>query len=114
MFTRIVGILYTVHTHTHSTGQFLREKEDGIRISLQELSRQSFNEDDVIAELQSVTSDLIKSRQAIPQVVELLELSEVNRLASERASLNSVSRHTTPDSLVVTGASPTPSGESWV
>ena len=43
------------------TGQFLREREDGIRISLQELSRQSFNEDEVIAELQSVTADLSKS-----------------------------------------------------
>ena len=56
------------------TGQFLREREDGIRISLQELSRKSFNEDEVIAELQSVTADLSKSRQAIPQVVELVEL----------------------------------------
>ena len=80
-----------IHTHTHMTGQFLREREDGIRISLQELSRQSFNEDEVIAELQSVTADLSKSRQAIPQVVELVELSELNRQALERAALNSAS-----------------------
>ncbi|XP_064397447.1 USP6 N-terminal-like protein [Halichondria panicea] len=96
-----------------NTRQFLREREDGIRISLQELSRQSFNEDEVIAELQSVTADLSKSRQAIPQVVELVELSELNRQALERAALNSASSGT-HDSLVVTGASPDSSAESWV
>ncbi len=95
------------------TGQFLREREDCIRISLQELSRQSFNEDEVIAELQSVTADLSKSRQAIPQVMELVELSELNRQALERAALNSASSGT-HDSLVVTGASPDSSAESWV
>ncbi len=54
-----------------------------------------------------MTSDLTKSRQAIPQVVELLELSELNRLASEKA----VSVHSPP----VSGqTNDSPSGESWV
>ncbi len=69
MFRNALWIInYSNYTH-------LRQKE--IRISLQELSRQSFNEDEVIAELQSVTAELSKSRQAIPQVVELVELSEL-------------------------------------
>ncbi len=51
------------------------------------------NEDEVIAELQSVTAKLSKSRQAI-QLVELVELSELNRQALERAALNSASSGT--------------------
>ena len=105
-----------------SPGQFLREKEDGIRISLQELSKQHFNEDEVIAELQSVISDFSKSRQAIPQAVELIDLRELNRQAVERVrsshssqqTQNSPHRH---DAIMTGGAvntSPDPSVESWV
>lgn len=63
---------------------FIRKKEDDIRISLQELSQMSFNEDEVIAELQTTITDISRSRQAIPQMVELQSLSELNRHAKER------------------------------
>ena len=63
---------------------FLRKKEDDIRISLQELSQQSFNEDEVILELESMVEDISRTRQAIPQVIELQSLSELNRKAKER------------------------------
>lgn len=63
---------------------FLRKKEDDIRIFMQELAQQHYNEDDVIAELQSTINDIARSRLAIPQVVELQRLSFLNRDAEER------------------------------
>ena len=38
-----------------STGPILRLKEDGIRLHLQGLSRQNYNEDDVILEIVVIT-----------------------------------------------------------
>ena len=60
-------------------------KEDGIRIALQELSQQRYNEDEVIAELAAMVTDISRARQAIPQVIALFKLSELNRQAKERA-----------------------------
>jgi hypothetical protein len=60
-------------------------KEDGIRIALQELSQQHYNEDEVIAELATMVTDISRARQAIPQVTALYKLSELNRQAKERA-----------------------------
>ena len=81
------------HTHTFSlsppsslpVGNFLRLKEDGIRIALQELSQQHYNEDEVIAELVTMVTDISRTRQVIPQVTSLYKLSELNRQARERA-----------------------------
>ena len=75
-------------TWLSTTEQLLRQREDGIRIYLQQLHQQHFNEDDVIAELQTTLIDLAKSRLAIPQVVELQDLSVLNREARERASVS--------------------------
>lgn len=63
---------------------FLRKKEDDIRIYMQELSQQTFNEDEVIAELQVMINDISRTRQAIPQVIQLQRLSFLNRDAVER------------------------------
>ena len=63
---------------------FLRKKEDDIRIYMQELSQQQYNEDDVIAELQTMISDISRTRQSIPQVVQLQRLSFLNRDALDR------------------------------
>lgn len=67
-----------------SARNFLRLKEDGIRIALQELSQQHYNEDEVIAELVAMVNDVSRTRQAIPQVTALFKLSELNRQARER------------------------------
>lgn len=64
----------------------LRHKEDDIRMIIQELSRQRFNEDEVIGELQSTLAEVSKTRQAIPQVVRLQALSELNSMAKQRSS----------------------------
>ena len=69
-----------------SVGAFLRKKEDDIRIFIQELSQQPYNEDDVIAELQAMINDVTRTRQPIPQVVELQRLSFLNRDALERGA----------------------------
>ena len=53
---------------------------------IQELSRQRFNEDEVIGELQSTLAEVSKTRQAIPQVVRLQALSELNGMAKQRSS----------------------------
>ena len=53
---------------------------------IQELSRQRFNEDEVIGELQSTLAEVSKTRQAIPQVVRLQALSELNSMAKQRSS----------------------------
>ena len=63
---------------------FLRKKEDDIRLFMQELSKQNYNEDEVIADLQSMVNDIARTRQAIPQVVQLQRLSFLNRDAEER------------------------------
>ena len=79
------------HTHTHTLplalppGNFLRMKEDGIRIAMQELSQQHYNEDEVIGELVAMVTDISRSRQAIPQVTALYKLAELNRQAREKA-----------------------------
>ena len=83
--TRVYCVLLT---WLSATEQLLRQREDGIRIYLQQLHQQHFNEDDVIAELQTTLIDLAKSRLAIPQVVELQDLSILNREARERASVS--------------------------
>ena len=59
-------------------------REDGIRIALQELSQQHYNEDEVIAELVTMVNDVSRTRQAIPQVTALFKLTELNRRARER------------------------------
>lgn len=51
---------------------------------MQELSQQQYNEDDVIVELQSMVTDISRTRQAIPQVVQLQRLSFLNRDALDR------------------------------
>lgn len=63
---------------------------------MQELSQQQYNEDDVIAELQAMINDISRTRQAIPQVVELQRLSFLNRDAVERGLGHSMRRHTGP------------------
>lgn len=63
---------------------FLRKKEDDIRLFMQELSSQHYNEDEVIADLQTMIHDIGRTRQAIPQVVQLQQLSYLNRDALER------------------------------
>lgn len=74
-------VLLKLHRKT-----LLRQREDGIRIFIQEFSQQNFNEDDVILDLQAAITELKKARMAIPPtVVELHELSELNRIALERA-----------------------------
>ena len=60
-------------------------KEDGIRIAMQELSQHHYNEDEVIAELVAMVTDISRSRQAIPQVTALFKLAELNRQAREKA-----------------------------
>ena len=52
---------------------------------MQELSQQHYNDDEVIAELVAMVSDISKTRQAIPQVTALYKLTELNRQAKERA-----------------------------
>ena len=63
---------------------FLRKKEDDIRISLQELSQHTYNEDEIIAELQTMMADVTRSRKTVPLVVELQELSQLNSEAQQR------------------------------
>lgn len=64
----------------------LKQSEDDIRISLQELSSQQLNEDYVIAELESVLSDLVKVNMAVLRpVVELQSLRELNRHALDKS-----------------------------
>lgn len=92
-------------------------KEDNIRIALQELSGQTFNEDDVIGELQAMVNDLTKTDQAIPQVVEPQKLSDLNGLARQRIH-NTSALVVSHDSIHVRqGPTPSPEsspGESWV
>lgn len=79
-----------------AVGLFLRKKEDDIRISIQELSQQEYNEDDVIAELQTMIGDVSRTRQPIPQVVELQQLAVLNRDAQDRGgALNMVTQERT-------------------
>jgi len=85
---RVLIAMSTVLLKLHRK-PLMRQREDGIRIYLQELSLQHYNEDDVISELQSQLIDLAKSRLAIPQVVELQDLSELSRNARERARVTS-------------------------
>ena len=59
------GCLFLVFVHS-LLGNFLRLKEDGIRIALQELYQQRYNEDEVIGELVAMVSDISRTRQAIP------------------------------------------------
>ncbi len=60
-------------------------REDDIRIFLQEMSKHHFNEDEVINELESVNTDLVKARLAIPpQMVVLQDLQLLNAEAKER------------------------------
>ena len=66
-------------------------------------------------------SDFSKSRQAIPQAVELTDLRELNRQAWERVRSNRPSQQTQNSphrhDAIMTGAantSPDPSVESWV
>ena len=62
-------------------------REDDIRIFLQEMSKHHFNEDEVINELESVNSDLVKARLAIPpQMIVLQDLQHLNAEAKERGS----------------------------
>ena len=87
-FTEIASVFTTklmFSTCVFLSGNFLRLKEDGIRIALQELSQQHYNEDDVIAELVAMVTDISRTRQAVPQVTALYKLSELNRQAKERA-----------------------------
>ena len=69
-----------------STEPLIRQREDGIRIFLQELSSQHFNEDDVILDLNTTLNELTKTHLANPpQVIDLQDLSELNRKALEKA-----------------------------
>ncbi len=63
---------------------FLRKREDDIRIAMQELDHNVYNEDEVISELDVMVVDVGKTRKAIPQCVELQELSVLNAQAIER------------------------------
>ena len=64
-------------------------REDDIRIFLQEMSKNHFDEDIVISELETVNSDLVKARLAIPpQVVVLQDLQLLNAEAQERVRSN--------------------------
>ena len=72
-------------------------KEDGIRIALQELSQQHYNEDEVIVELVTMVTDISRTRQAIPQVTALYKLTELNRQAKERARSSWMLRPPTSD-----------------
>lgn len=101
----------------NQTEQFLRMKEDGIRISLQELSSQSFDDDEVIGELQVMVNDLAKARQTIPQVVEPEKLTELNRIARQRMREGRelvVSHESIRNRLEGPTPSPDSSPESWV
>ena len=60
-------------------------REDDIRIFLQEMSKNQFDEDVVINELESINSDLVKARLAIPpEVVVLQDLQHLNAEAKDR------------------------------
>ena len=92
-------------------------KEDGIRISLQELSQRTFNEDEVIGELQTMVNDLSRSHQAIPQVVEPEKLTELNRLARQKLHESTelvVSHESIRNRFGGLTPSPDSSPESWV
>ena len=75
-----------MYFHFYTVETLLRQREDGIRIFIQEFSQLNFNEDEVILDLQAALAELTKARMAIPPtVVELHDLSELNRIALERA-----------------------------
>jgi hypothetical protein len=61
-------------------------REDEIRIFLQEMCRREYDDDIVISELDSVHSELVRSRQAVPPSIELQDLLTLNREALERAN----------------------------
>ncbi len=119
---RVLRTLQHVSTHEQVTDsscplpteQLLRHREDEIRIFLQELSQQRFNEDEVITELQSLVTELSKLRlDNPPKVIELQPLSDLNREAIQRArgaQMNGVSH----ESIHVTFHDMTPSPETWV
>ena len=92
----------------------LRHREDDIRIFLQDLSRHQVNEDEVITDLQSLLVELAKvNLNNPPQVVELQDLSTLNREAIERARasrMNGVSH----ESIHIKFSDQTPSPETWV
>lgn len=70
-------------------GQLLKMREDDIRMFLQELSKNQFDEDSIISELESVNSELRKTRLAIPPpVVEPQDLKLLNAQAHERGLSN--------------------------
>lgn len=74
------------------TGQLIKLREDDIRMFLQELSKNHFDEDEIINELESVNLDLRKAGLAIPpQVVELQDLRLLNAEAHERGQSNTSS-----------------------
>ena len=59
----------------------MRKREDDIRLYFPELSQETYIEDDVITELEVMVTDVSKTRKAIPQCVELHELSSLNAQA---------------------------------
>ena len=80
-------------------GQLVRMREDEIRIFLQELNRRHFDDDVIITELESVHSELAKSRLATPPlIVELQDISQLNCEALERVRSNPPS----PDASIPT------------
>jgi hypothetical protein len=62
----------------------LRLKEDSIRLHLQGLFHQTYNEDDVILEVQAMLGEMSKARLRIPQPVRLQNITELTRMAKER------------------------------
>jgi len=78
---------------------FLRKREEGIRLAMHELHRDSYNEDEVILELEHMMADITKTRMDIPQSeVVLQKLSTLNSEALARASsLGPLQRETQED-----------------
>lgn len=70
----------------------LKMHEDDIRIYIQEMSRHHFDDDQVITELESIHSELLKSNLAIPRHgVELQDLSLLTAEALDRVRSNTPS-----------------------
>ena len=89
------------------SGQLIRMREDEIRIFLQEMSRNRFDEDVVIAELETMNSDLVKARLAIPpQTVVLQDLQLLNAEARERVQSNLSSQLSSTFPVLINGHVP--------
>lgn len=93
------------------TELLLKMREEGIRLFLQQLSKAQFDEDAVITELESISSELHKVRLAIPQdtALHLQKIEELNRQAlraleederrESRSGVQGSTEHAKPQSL---------------